>query len=240
MLFSRINLQTELIRERQAQQSLLDEVHAVLNESRLRDEEVLNRLRTFPSLKDVNRNLSTEDEKRIFNLAEIQTLCIRYRLRFLDTVYFKSEYPYAAIAEINSFEKRYSVKIERFFIAAPDHTFELENVNKDPLLFASLGDGKFYLIHQWGKDLAWYKRFTLWPLQSFRNCFISLWILSSLFSFLIPSSLMLIPSFEGEIYLRLWLSVHVFIALMGFTIWAGFTFDKTVSSKSWNSKYYNG
>ncbi|TAH44240.1 MAG: hypothetical protein EYC69_00105 [Bacteroidetes bacterium] len=239
MLFSKINLQTELIRERKAQQELLGEVHQILHDSRLRDEEILRRLKGASGEENFNDGLSEEDKARVFKLTEIKNLCIRYRLRFLDTVHFKSDYPYAAIAEINAFEKKYATKIERFYIAAPDHTFNLENVNKDPLLFAALGKGDYYLIHQWGKDLAWHKKITLWPLQSFKNCFIALWILSAAFSFLIPSSIMQINNVEAEIYLRLWLTVHVFIALMGFTVWTGFTFNKTVSNKNWNSKYYN-
>ncbi len=239
MLFSNINLQTELIRERKAQQELLDSVHQILQESQLKDEEILRRLKAGSGEDNLSNHLSVADKARVFKIAEIKNICVRYRLRFLDSVHFKSDYPYAAIAEIYAFEKKYSVKIERFYIAAPDHTFNLENVNKDPLLFASLGNGDFYLLHQWGKDLAWHKKFSLWPIQSFRNCFISLWILSAAFSFLLPSSIMQIANFEGEMYLRLWLTVHVFIALMGFTVWTGFTFDKTVSNKNWNSKYYN-
>lgn len=239
MLFSKINLQTELIRERNVQQALLNEVHRLLNESRLKDDEVLTRLRQTSISTFFSTKLSVEDKQRVFKLEEIRNLCIKFRLRFLDTVHFKSDYPYAAISEIHSFEKKYSLKIKEFYIAAPERSFNLENINKDPLLFAGLGNGEYFLLHQWGNELAWHKRITLWPLRSFKNCFISLWIIAALFSLVLPSSIIQISSLEGEIYLRLCLTIHVFIAILGFTIWAGFSFDKTVSNKNWNSKYYN-
>jgi hypothetical protein len=239
MLFSKINLLTELIRERETQQALLNEVHRILQESSERDEDVLRRLRMKDADLNFSLHLSEKEKERIYNLESIRNICVRFRLRFLSTAYFKSEYPYAAVAEIKAFEKKHSVSLTEFYIAAPDHTFNLENVNKDPLLFARLDDGTYYLIHQWGKDLAWHKRFTLWPLQSFRNCFIFLWIVATAFSFLIPSTILQVPSFEGEIYLRSWLSIYIFITLLASVIWVGFTFDKTVSDKNWNSKFYN-
>lgn len=239
MIFSKINLKTELIRRRNAQQALLDEVHMILEESSRKDEEVLQRLYNGFEKEVSTLYADPADEIRVFDIAEIQKLCIRYRLRFLSSSHFRSEYPYAAIAEIRAFERKYSTKIEEFYIAAPEHTFNLENINKDPLLFARLGERNFYLIHQWGNDLPWYKKFTLWPLQTFKTLFITLWFLAAALAFVIPSSIINISSFEAEMYLRLWLTVHCFIAFFGFTVWAGFTFDKTVSSKNWNSKYYN-
>jgi len=241
MLFSRINLKTELIRERGTQQQLLNEVHRILNESSEKDADVLKRLNQNSDETVISSDQLNEAEKaRIFRLEEIKNLCIKYRLRFLDSSCFKQEYPYQAISEIRAFEKKYSVRIRQFCIVAPDHSFKLENINKDPLLFARLSDNTYYLIHQWGDDLAWYKRYTLWPLRSFRNIFISLWMLAAGISFLIPSAVVNVLNFEAEIYLRLWLTVHIFIGLFGFTIWGGMTFDKYLSNQNWNSKYYNG
>ena len=41
---------------------------------------------------------------------------------------------------------------------APSKLFELENYD-DPLLFASLGDGYYYLIHKWGNDLSFLEKY---------------------------------------------------------------------------------
>src|SRR5690606_5897121 len=44
-------------------------------------------------------------QDRIYNLNDIKRVCIKYRLRFLDTSYFKGEFPYEAISEIKKLEK---------------------------------------------------------------------------------------------------------------------------------------
>lgn len=183
--------------------------------------------------------LNEEDALQVFTLNEIRKVCIRYRLRFLESKYFKAEFPYEAIRRVNDFERRYNVTIEQFRIIAPDHAFNLENINKDPLLFAELSDGRYYLVHKWGRDLEWYKKLVSWPLQSFKTYIITLGLISLLFTFLLPSSIMHVFSFESEMYLRMWLAVHTFIGLMGMTIWYGLTFDKTFSNLNWQSKYYN-
>ncbi|MFM7217755.1 MAG: hypothetical protein ACKO7B_16245 [Flavobacteriales bacterium] len=236
MLFNKINLQTELIRERKRQTTVLDDVHALLEASANRDKDVLSRL----GGNDGNvLELQPEDQERIFALSQIRSICVKYRLRFLDSKYFKSEYPYEAVTKINAFEKKYGVRTERFKIIAPDHLFDLQNINKDPLLFAELADGRFYLIHKWGNDLSWHRKILGWPLQSFRNYFIVLMTACFLCSFLLPTSILNVFNAQSEFYLRVWLSLHLFIGLMGMTLWFGLTYDKTFSNLNWDSKYYN-
>ena len=101
---------------------------------------------------------------------------------------------------------------------APSKAFDLENINKDPLLFAQLNDNTFYLIHQWGHDLAWYRRLLTWPLQNFKTLMIFLMTVCFLFAFSLPSSIMHIFTLQSEIYLRLWLTIHTFIGLLGFAL----------------------
>ena len=166
MIFSPVNLQDELIRERMRQQRIMNEVHDLFDAGTRRDQDVLDRLAGQGRQADTPLALFAEDREHVFTLDQIRQTCIRYRLRFLDTSFFRSEFPYEAILKIRAFEERYKIRIERFRIAAPDHAFKLENINKDPLLFAELADGRYYLVHQWGEDLAWYKRFLLWPLAA--------------------------------------------------------------------------
>ena len=236
MIFERINLETELIRERERQTALIDSVHDILDESTRRDKDVLGRLDGGSGCRV---NVLPEDSGNVFTIGQIRSICIRYRLRFLDSKYFKSEYPYEAIAKINAFEKKYDVRIERFKIIAPDHLFDLENINKDPLLFAELADGRFYLIHKWGKDLSWHRRLLGWPLQSFRNYFIALMTACFICAFLVPTSVLQVFNPQSEFYLRMWFSLHLFIGFMGMSLWFGLSYDKTFSNLNWDSKYYN-
>ncbi len=237
MIFNRLNIKEELVKERSKQQRLMNDVTGILNDSLERDNKVLERLKG--SGESNTNTLLIEDEKRIYTLEQIKKICIRYRLRFLPTRLFKAEFPYEAIANINELERKLNRKIEDFKIIAPSKAFELENINKDPLLFAQLADGRYYLIHHWGKDLKWYRRILTWPLQNFTTYFITLWIFAATLAFAIPSSIMHQLSRDSELFLRLWLTVHSFIAFMGLTFWLALSYEKTFSSLNWESKYYN-
>ncbi|MFZ7116431.1 MAG: hypothetical protein ACO1G9_13705 [Bacteroidota bacterium] len=237
MIFNRLNIKSELVKERSRQQRLMNDVTGILNESLERDKDVLNRLKNSGSSSSILVN--EEDENRIYTLDQIRKICIRYRLRFLSTSLFKATFPYEAISRINELEKKLNRKIDDFRIIAPSKAFDLENINQDPLLFAQLADGRYYLIHHWGKDLKWYRRILTWPLQNFTTYFISLWILAAILSFGIPGSVMHLLSRDSELFLRLWLTVHSFIAFMGITFWLAMSYEKTFSSLNWESKYYN-
>src|SRR6188768_1257234 len=159
MIFSPLNVEQQLIHERMKQQKLMNDVHDLLQQVQKRDELILQRLKQENPDKELLLRIDEDDKSHIFSLAEIRNTCIRFRLRFLKSSYFKSEFPYEALMQIKAFEKKYGVEIQNFRIIAPDHAFELENINKDPLLFAQLTDNSFFLLHKWGKDLAWYKKF---------------------------------------------------------------------------------
>lgn len=240
MIFSNINIKSELIREKSRQQRIMNEVYDLLNDEIEKDAAILARLKSgrdrSTNSENVHADLAAEN---IFRLEEIKKICIRFRLRFLESTYFKAEYPYEAISNIKSLERTLGKEIVSFHIIAPEKAFELENINKDPLLFANLGNGQYYLLHQWGTDLAWYKRILCWPLQNFKTFLITLFLVCAAFSFSIPTSFMQVFSFSNEMYLRIWLSIHTFIAMFGISLWAGLSFDKTFSSLNWNSKYYN-
>jgi len=218
MLFTRINLERELTRERLRQHKLLNEAYAVLTAAVERDDDVLERLKAAPVLKAAGISIGAEDFVHVFEVAEIRKICVRYRLRFLDSVHFKSGYPPEAIAKINELEKKYDIRVRNFKVMAPDHAFKLENINRDPVLFAELDDSTYFLVHKWGTDLAWYKKFLVWPFQNFRTFFISLWIVALLLTCMIPSSVMNVFTLESEFYLRAWLVVHLFIALSGLSV----------------------
>lgn len=236
MLFSGINIKKELVKRR-SQQNLLNEVNELLRGEAETDGEILYRLKT--NNLSAPLQISTSDSENIFSIEDIRHICIRYRLRFLESAHFKAEYPYSAISEIKAFEKKYNVSIGSFHIIAPQEAFELENINKDPLLFARLNENNYYLLHQWGTDMKWYRKIIAWPLQNLKTLLVSLLFIGLLFSFSLPSSILHVFSFQANMYLRIWLSIHTFIALAGFALWGGLSFDKTFSSSNWNSRYYN-
>ncbi len=237
MLFSGLNIKKELIRHRSNQNDLLKEVQDLLSEQSDKDLEILSRLKKNNSHSDIQ--LDSSESENIFSIDDIRHICIRYRLRFLESVHFKSEYPYDAISEIKAFEKKYNVTIQSFHIIAPSEAFDLENINKDPLLFARLSERNYYLLHQWGNDMKWYRKILAWPLQNLKTFLLTLITICTLLSFALPDSLMHVFTFQSSMYLRIWLSIHMFIGLTGLTLWAGLSYDKSFSEMNWESKYYN-
>ncbi len=238
MLFSNINLRDELYRERDQQSRLMDQVEEVLQAASESDKDISERLDGSSNLTH-HQNLIHFEGENIFSLSQIRNVCIRYRLRFLDSSCFRSEFPYEAIIKIKELEKRSGIKIDSFKIMAPSKSFDLENINKDPLLFAKVSNQTFILIHKWGNDLAWFHRLAAWPFQSFKTLIISLTVLCFAFSFSLPASIMHILNFQSEVYLRIWLAIHTFIGMLGISLWLGISFDKSFSSMNWESKYYN-
>jgi hypothetical protein len=239
MNFKQVNIKTALFEQKEKSYSILDQVSSILSASVKLDEDVLYRLQHHPVDKIIDiEKLDAIDKTNLFTIKEIKNICLKYNLRFLDSSYFKAEFPYEAIAKIKAFEAKYNVKIKNFKVVAPAEVFKLEDCNKDPLLLAQLADNRYYLIHQWGNDLAWYRALVSYPIKSVYSYFIFMWLPAAIIAFGLPFSWLNVSA-ENELSLRLWLTVHSFIALFFFMIFLGSTAHKNFSENSWDSKYYN-
>ncbi|CAN0604076.1 unnamed protein product, partial [Ectocarpus sp. 12 AP-2014] len=102
-------------------------------------------------------NIDLLNSDKIYHTKEIKQICIDYRLRFLDTKYFKGTIPAEGLSKIKALEKEHDTEIKGFKIIAPSKLFKLEDKD-DPLLFAPIGNGYYYLIHQWGNDLQPFRK----------------------------------------------------------------------------------
>ena len=232
MKFKQVNIKVELLEQKIKTSTILDQVSSILSASVQLDEDVLYRLQHQPVEQIMNiEQLEENDQVNLFNLKQIKNICLKYNLRFLDSSYFKSQFPYEAISKIKAFENKYQVTVKNFKIIAPAEVFKLEDCNKDPLLFAQLADNRYYLIHQWGNDLAWYRALVSYPIKSVYSYFNFMWLPAALIAFGIPFSWLNVAP-ENEMNMRLWLTVHSFIALFFFTIFLGSTAHKNFSDNS--------
>jgi hypothetical protein len=237
-MFKGIQLEDELNKELGTEELLLEEVSGLFENSALKEADIMKRLtETGSDLVNMD-DLSSEEKSKIFSLQQIKPVCVKYRLRFLDSKHFKAEFPYEAVLKIKAFEDRHKVRIQNFKIIAPDNVFKLEDINQDPLLFAQLGNNKFLLLHQWGKDLAWYRALKYYPVRNIYTYFNTMVALAILVALSIPFSWMNIEK-EVELQMRFWLSLHFFIALFFFVLFLGSTGKKTFSEDNWSSKYFN-
>jgi len=184
-------------------------------------------------------DLSKLDPNRIFGTDEIERICIDYRLRFLDAKYFKSEIPYAAIAEVKRIQKNQTEEITGFKLIAPAGMFHLKEKDKDPLLFINLGNGHYYLVHKWGKELNRWRKMLVYPFRSFESLFFTIIGFAFLLAASVPSDVMMGPKDTTSMHIRVIFFLYLFFAFSGLTALYGFSRMKNFSVALWKSRYFD-
>ena len=185
-----------------------------------------------------NTALSDFRASDVYSLEQIQSVSASYRLRFLPSYFFKGEIPDEALNKIQDLENKNRTQFNEFYIMAPGSLFKLEDAQKDPLLFAKIGENQFLLIHRWGNDLHWSRKLVCYPLKSIYTFFLSVFVLSAVLALIVPTEW--IDFAMRSWTLRVWLIVHTFMALSGFFIFMGSVYQRNFSTAEWNSKYFNG
>ena len=104
------------------------------------------------------------DTSRIFHISAIKQVATTYRLRFLPLKYFKPELPDVAKDALLELEDQHGIELEGLQIMAPSKLFKLEDKD-DPILFAPMGNGYYYLVAQWGNDLHPLRKWLVWPFR---------------------------------------------------------------------------
>lgn len=236
-----VDLEKELRKEKARQQKAtpdqaLEAFKKVLAEDDHADDEVLYRI--FNNSDELDYlNLNNLDPQNIYTEDHIKNLCTRYRLRFLDSSLFKGEIPHEAIAKIKRIEKREETSLCGFKIMAPAPLFHLEYKDKDPLLFAPLGNGRYYLIHKWGGDLHPLRALAVFPFRNFKSLLFTIALLAFTIVMSVPSSVMLGPYDKSTLGIRAIFFIYLFIAFSGLTVLYGFSRMKDFNSNLWKSKY---
>lgn len=233
----RTNLEVQLHKSREKRiptANILKQVQEIFENESRKDDEILNEIHNGDAGIN-NFNLDLLESNRIFHLSDIEKLCIDYRLRFLDSTYFKGEIPYETLSKIKALEKQQQISLKGFKIVAPSKLFKLENAD-DPLLFAPMGNDYFYLIHKWGNDLHPLRKLMMWPFKHLENFIALLLVLSFLVALLIPDGLFS-PQQTTTQFLMIFFFAFKWVA--GLSIFYGFKKGKNFSSAIWRSKYYN-
>lgn len=228
MNLNTVNLyeQLEKIKEKNPSEAILEEVNDLLQSEVDRDNRIIDSIGGNPNKKWINEELLDPD--KIYSLDQIQKLCIKYRLRFLDSKHFKGEIPYEAISKIKELEKNLGTELQDFKIIAPKELFKLTDKDSDPILMLPLSKDRFYFIHKWGGDISVLRSIMAFPMRNFMSMFWFLAGLALVFSLLIPT-----PSFDVFIFLV----VHSFIAICGMACMIVMSMRENFSNEEWDSKY---
>ncbi|MGB0175901.1 MAG: hypothetical protein ACPF9D_01965, partial [Owenweeksia sp.] len=234
MSWKGVNLEKVLNKERDREQKrkpdqVLEAYQALLREDDKSEGRISRALAEGSErLDDINIELLSAD--RIFKGSQIKKLCTDYRLRFLAAKHFKGQIPYAAISHIKKLQRHGSGDLTNFKILAPAPMFQLVNKDKDPLLFLSLGNEQYYLVHKWGNDLSIFRKLLVFPFRSFKTMLATVAITAMLVVMCVPDRVMMGPHDSGTLTLRIIFFFYLFIAFSGLTALYGFSRMKNFNS----------
>lgn len=238
MLFQKTNIEEKLLllkQKKASENKILKEVRDILNFHATPAQKISSR---FKSKSGGSSNAFVFDfleTERIFHIDQIKDICIDYRLRFLDSKYFKGKLPQSAIAQIKQLESLHNIEIKGFKVMAPSKLFKLEDKD-DPLLFAPIGNNYYYLIHKWGNDLHPLRKVLVWPFKNIVNLAITTLFISYMVTLMVPSGLFSKNNTSAEFWMMFF---FMFKSIAAIVIFYGFALGKNFNPVIWNSKYYN-
>jgi hypothetical protein len=234
-LFIANELLKRKIRHSKQDDAVIEEVYKILNKDLFHEKKVLSNLQLY------NRSFEmiTEEDVDILDVFDekgIKEIAIKYRLRFIDSQFYKKEIPYEAVLKVKDLNAKYRKDLKGFKILAPIESFRADGKDRELLLFAPTSDGNYYLIHKWGEALDKNRKFYFWHMRRFETLICAVLMLSALIAFSLPTRLIWLPEHSPwwGMY-RLGALMHIFIFNMGFTAYLTFAFSNNLSSSSWNS-----
>lgn len=237
MSFKPTNIQEQLHKAKPqfSEEQIIREVYLLLQKSAREEEKILKKISGNTSRVENSFNFDLLETDRIFHIDQIKEICINYRLRFLDSKYFKGEIPHKTISKIKLLEEKHEMEIEGFKIVAPSKLFKLADKD-DPLLFAPIGNGYFYLIDKWGNDLHPMRRILVWPFKNIVNLTLLVILISFLTTLFVPDGLFSKSNSQKEFMI---IFFFMFKSVAAVVIFYGFALGKNFNPAIWNSKYFN-
>ncbi|MBO0329664.1 hypothetical protein [[Muricauda] lutisoli] len=238
MILKGTNIEHKLqnIREKKGNhERILAEVQQILREDALKESKISDQLNSKNNTRSNEFDFDLLETDKIFHIDQIKDICIAYRLRFLNSSYFKGEIPQEAISKIKHLETAHNTEIKGFKIMAPSKLFKLEDKD-DPLLFAPIGNDYFYLIHKWGNDLHPLRKLFAWPFKNIANLTLVVLLVSYLVTLMIPEGLFSKKSTTAEFWI---IYFFMFKCIASIVIFYGFALGKNFNPAIWKSKYFN-
>ncbi|NNK87062.1 MAG: hypothetical protein HKO90_02150 [Flavobacteriaceae bacterium] len=215
---------------------IIAQVKAILEEDARTEERIISTLNARDDNQNNDFDIDLLSADRIYHLESIKHICIEYRLRFLDSRYFKNVIPREALSEIKNLEKEHNTELKGFKIVAPSKLFKLQNAD-DPILFAPIGNGYYYMIHKWGNDLHPLRKWMMKPFKNIVNMLITIFLVSILCTDIIVESRYGSKLSGSEMMI---IFLFVFKSFVAIVLYYGFALGKNFSNMVWNSKYFNG
>lgn len=219
------DLDREINKKKEESEEFLQEAKTLLLTAGNQERDALVRAGLDSHINQVDHSHGIEIERaqfekkfggRIITLDEIEKVCLKYDLRFLESKRFVGKVDALAGAKLMELQKKgISFDSNDFKVMAPPKAFKLDYVERkvkdlDPALFYRVSgtDGGMYLmVHKWGKDFTFWRRFLG---MFYKNVFnmISLMTIGYLLTFELLLTLFHIPN-------NLYASIPVSLVLGG-------------------------
>ncbi len=235
----RVNIEQQLLKQRNKRtktNNILQEAQQILADDAQHEDDILEALANENSKVDHNAfNFDLLETDKIFHIEDIKKICVLYRLRFLESHLFKGDIPNEAIGKIKQLEKKHQCTLGDFKIMAPSKLFRLENYD-DPLLFAPMGNGYYYLIHKWGNDLSLWRKWLMYPFRNLDTLIVTTVLAAFLLALSFPESYFH-PKYKTTQFIFLF---FFWFKVIGFClIFFGVSRGKNFNSAIWNSRFGN-
>ena len=226
----KVNLFEELINER-SKQITSEELSTAIKSIWSKDDQIKKSLNKKNDNKHNDLKFDKMKTRNIFHKDTIKKICVRYRLRFLDSNLFKGEYPKNITKIIGKIERNHNTTLSNFMIMAPSKLFKIKSPD-DPILFVPIGNDYYYLIHKWGEEFNYLRKLMVLPFKNIDNLTIFSVLVSVVFALL---GKLIMPSLTfSEVFILFLFLVKGFIFIFFYMF---FLTRRNFSESIWNSKY---
>lgn len=175
------------------------------------------------------------DSNRIFSIKDIKSVCIDFRLRFLDKKFYRAELPYDAHIKLTAFEIEIGEPVS-FKILSEAANFKLTYPHTQQLLFADLGNGEFYFIHKWGNEFNDFRKYTTMPYKNIEFLFAVIFVISSVLTIITPTNFITTkPNMDYFSMIRLAFFFWCVVALSALFTYYIVAIRKGMNSSEWDS-----
>jgi hypothetical protein len=142
----------------------------------------------FGSAKDsvLIKNGIVLDEERIFSIKDIKSVCVDYRLSFLNKKKYKADLPYDVQIKSLAFEIEHG-KVISFKILTEAPNFVSKSPNTQHLIFVELNKNEYYFIQKWGNEYSKYRKLVAMPYKNVEFLFTYILFLALIITLITPT-----------------------------------------------------
>lgn len=237
-MFGDVNLIHELTRLRKTK---YQEENLVVSEAKkILHRDLFTRKKILENLQHYSKSFYTLDEEDldmrfVFSVEEIKRIAVLYRLKFLDSRFFKPDLPYEAHIKLEELNIRFRKEIRDYKILSHYENFSDAAANYQAVLLVETNYGNYYLLHLWGKTLKQARKLKCFPLRNFETLISTVIIATLVLAVSIPTDLITLDRNAGYWSgYRAAAFFHLLIFNSGVTVYFTFAFSKNFSSTVWN------